>query len=124
MTGPARSTGRDGAGERITVRADGRYLVIPVRDIVSVESEGRTVRIHAAGRAVIARVRLGEIEARLPRQRFVRLHRCHLAHRDHIVELSPKSHGDMHARLSDGRVVTVSRTRRAAVMRSLVGGAG
>jgi DNA-binding LytR/AlgR family response regulator len=54
---------------------------VPLDDILYVESEGRYAMLHTvAGRKFAIRIPLGDLEARLPADRFARIHRGYLIH--------------------------------------------
>ena len=78
----------------------------PVRD-----RRPRYVRLHAGRREFLLRETLAGLE-RLDPEQFVRIHRSAIVQVDRIRELHPASHGDMDVLLTDGTVLTLSRTWR------------
>jgi two-component system LytT family response regulator len=108
------------AGRRQLVVKDGsRTHVIAEADIVWVEAEDYYVGIHANGRRVLARESLKTIEERLDREIFARVHRSAIVNTRCITAIEPVASGDQRLVLTDGTVLRVSRTYRAALMRRL-----
>ena len=65
--------------EYISVKADYKVSLIKISDIVYLESEGEYVRIHLADRTAITTLfRLKNMEASLPADRFMRVHRSYI----------------------------------------------
>ena len=101
----------DGAAAgRLLVRAGDRLVALAVDDIVWVEAEGNYARLHTAGRPFLAGVGIGEVEARLPKDRFVRVHRSALVALDAVRQLESDGSGGYEALLEGGHRVRVSRT--------------
>src|SRR5688500_12713205 len=63
--------------DRLFLRLDGARAFVRVGDVVAVRAAGDDSLVHLAGRAAPARTpkSIGEWEARLPEQSFVRVHR-------------------------------------------------
>lgn len=65
--------------EFISVKADYKVSLIRIADIVYIESEGEYVRIHLAdGSRVTTLFRIKNMEASLPADSFMRIHRCYI----------------------------------------------
>ncbi|MDO4758748.1 MAG: LytTR family DNA-binding domain-containing protein [Rikenellaceae bacterium] len=65
--------------EYLSVKADYKLLLIRIDEIRFIESEGEYVRIHLAdGRKITTLYRLKNMEARLPADRFMRIHRSYI----------------------------------------------
>ncbi|MEM1117801.1 MAG: response regulator transcription factor, partial [Bacteroidota bacterium] len=64
--------------DRLLVRTGDRLVAVDLGEIVWVEAEGNYARLHTTGRPLLAGVGIGEVEARLPADRFARVHRSAL----------------------------------------------
>jgi len=101
----------------ITLRSGGREIRLPAAEILSASAAGNYVEVrtlsgeHLARMTLIRLINLLESAGADP----VRLHRSHMACRSAIRELVPTGDGDAEARLSDGRVLPVSRGYRGEV---------
>ncbi len=71
--------------EYLPVKADHKVTLIRTGDIVYLESEGEYVRIHLADRTSITTLfRLKNMEAALPPENFMRVHRSYIVNLKHI----------------------------------------
>jgi two-component system, LytTR family, response regulator len=104
---------------QLVVKDGSRTHVIPEADIVWVEAEDYYVGIHAKGRRVLARESLRAIEERLDPDVFARVHRSAIVNTRCIKAIEPVASGDQRLVLTDGTVLRVSRTHRAALLRRL-----
>ena len=110
---------RDGAesvlpSERLAVRADGRTLLLRVREIDWISADDNNVVLHAAGRALRIRETLSSIAERLPTD-FVRVHRSAMVNAARVAEVRPAVHGEYVIVLADGVEVPTGRRFRDAV---------
>lgn len=65
--------------EHISIRADHKVSLIRVRDIIFIESSGEYVRLHLAdGTRIMTLFRIKNIEATLPSDMFMRIHRSYI----------------------------------------------
>ena len=65
--------------EHISIRADHKVSLIKVRDIIYIESAGEYVRLHLAdGTRIMTLFRIKNIEATLPSDMFMRVHRSYI----------------------------------------------
>ncbi|EAP89656.1 MAG: LytTR family transcriptional regulator [Oceanicaulis sp.] len=101
----------------ITLRSGGREIRLPAREILSASAAGNYVEVRTQTGEHLARMTLTRLISLLQSAGAdpVRLHRSHMACRPAIRELVPTGDGDAEARLSDGRILPVSRGFRAAV---------
>ncbi len=85
---------------RIVVRDSGRIHVIRVEDIEWIAASGNYVEIHAGETTCLHRGGLTEIMSRLSPERFVRLQRSLVVHRDKVsvVETVGKGRYQLHMR--------------------------
>jgi DNA-binding LytR/AlgR family response regulator len=99
----------------IAARDQDSVRIVPIEELVSIESDGPVIRLETAGGAVLTlRQRLPEIEQRLDPLRWLRFSKGLLVNRDHITGTRA---GDdrAEATLSTGRQVVVSATRVRAL---------
>jgi two-component system LytT family response regulator len=102
--------------ERLLVEGEKGLEALPLRAILRLESDGKLVRVHTEKGVFELRRALKDLEARLPIQRFVRVHRSTLVALEAVVRLEPWDHGDGLLILRDGNHCVLSRTHRAAFL--------
>jgi two-component system LytT family response regulator len=105
--------------ECLVVRQWNRVHFVRLEDVDWVEAEDNYVVVHAAGRRYKGRERIADVEARLDRRRFVRIHRSTIVHTARIREVQPLTHGDHAVILRDGTALRVARSRRQALETAL-----
>lgn len=77
--------------ETISFRCEGRTIIVPVSEIVSLESLKDYVRIVTTdGQKRLTLGTLGSFEERLPKE-FIRVHRSFIINLNHIVEIGNQS---------------------------------
>jgi two-component system, LytTR family, response regulator len=106
--------------ERLMIRSPGRVYFVRADEIDWIESEGNYVRIHAGEESHFLRDTLGGMEARLDRQKFVRIHRSTIVNVESIKELQPLFSGDYTVILRGGERLTMSRGHKEKLL-SLIG---
>ncbi len=109
------STPADDAPARLVLRDGSRTLVVPLDDVLWIESAGNYVLLHAADRSYRSRETLAGMAARLDPRRFVRIHRRYLVDVAAVREVRPWSGGDELVVLRDGTRLQASRTFREAL---------
>jgi two-component system LytT family response regulator len=110
-----------GDGSRLVLRQGAGSVVVPLRDVLWIESAGNHVVLHGRGTSWRARGTLARIEATLDGARFVRIHRRFVIDVDALREVRPWSGGDQLAVLEDGAKLPVSRNHRHALAARLAG---
>ena len=108
--GDARALAAAPDAGRLLVRAGDRLVAVALDEIVWVEAEGNYARLHTAGRPLLAGVGIGEVEARLPADRFARVHRSALVALGAVRQLESDGSGGYDALLDGGHRVRISRT--------------
>ncbi len=98
--------------EHLVVKANGKLLVLKVREVLWFEAYGDYIRIHQNGKKFLLREKIGSLEARLDPAQFLRIHRSTIVKLDGLKELTPLTNGDYSTILSDGAQLTLSRTYR------------
>ena len=100
-----------------TVRDEVR-LVSPT-DITHAVLDGELVSVFVGGEALLADVSLSDLERKLPKGRFERVHRRALVNLAHVDRLKPQPSGGYLAVMTDGREVPVSRQAARALRKRL-----
>jgi two-component system LytT family response regulator len=107
--------------DRIPVRVKDNVLLLPVRQIASVVSDGEMLRIATTtGESFTISHRLHALEARLDPRRFLRLGRGTLVNVDLIARVSPMPGGTYLAVLTTGQELPVSRSQSRVLRETLL----
>jgi two-component system LytT family response regulator len=101
--------------DRLAVRAGDRVLFLRIAEFDWIEASGDTVRIHAGRHVYEHRATLTQLEQRLPRERFVRVHRSVIVNVERIAEFQPWFQGDWIIVLVDGTRLQSGKSYRARV---------
>jgi two-component system LytT family response regulator len=101
--------------DRIPIKRNGRVIFVRTADIDWIEADGDVVRLHAGREMHCVRDTLGNIEERLPRDVFVRVHRSIVVNAASIREVQPWFKGDYVLILKDGTQLRSGRSYREAV---------
>ena len=99
--------------DRLVVKAGGTTRFLRVSELDWIEGAGVYVNLHVAGKELLYRTSLTDLESRLDTSRFVRIHRSAIVNIERIVQLEPISHGEFEVVLKDGARLRLSRTYRA-----------
>lgn len=95
------------------VRADRKMVRINFDDITDVESIGDYIRINMGEKAVVTRETIGNIQARLPKNEFIRVHRSFLVAK---VDITSYTHEVIELETKE---IPISRTYREEVLKVL-----
>jgi two-component system LytT family response regulator len=99
--------------DRITIKVDGRHIVIPIATMDWIEAVDDYVRIHVGRTSYLVRGTMQAFERELPT--FLRIHRSALVNADRIREASVTPQGDYRLTLHDGTRLPTGRSYREAV---------
>ncbi len=99
----------------VLVRTDTKILRIAVDSIDWIEAAGNYVELHVGERAHLLRETIGDFEAKLPPDRFARIHRSTIVNLDRVIEFRPTVSGDFSVTLQTGAQLRMSRTYRARI---------
>ena len=113
-----------GGDETLAVHGSGRIRLVRIADIDYLEAQGDYVAIHAAGRALMMRTTLADMEERLRAKGFLRIHRSQIVNKSRVVELKALDNGEYDVILRDGSQLKLSRSYRAALDQLVPGRAG
>lgn len=100
---------------RLPIKRDGSVTFVRTDDIDWLEADGDYVRIHAGKATHMVRDTIAEVTAKLPAERFVRVHRSIVVNTERIREVQPWFKGDYVLILNDGTKLRSGRTYRAVV---------
>jgi two-component system, LytTR family, response regulator len=105
--------------DRLVIKSAGSTRFLRVTEIDWIEAAGVYVNLHVAGKEMLYRASLNELEGRLDPMRFVRIHRSAIVNIESIVQLEPISHGEFGVVLKDGSRPRISRSYRSQVEKRL-----
>jgi LytTr DNA-binding domain len=97
-------------------------LLVRAEEVDWVEAQGNYVALHVGADVRLLRQTLSEMETRLSGHGFIRTHRRALVNRARMQAIIPPELGELGVRLSSGQVVPLSESRRAEVVRLVLGG--
>jgi DNA-binding LytR/AlgR family response regulator len=106
--------------QRLPVRGLTAILLVPIPDIVCITSREKKVFVQMKdGTEHRALQNLTQLEERLIRNKFIRIHGSYVVPTNHITEIMHLGNHEYEVRLSDGRRAPVGRTRIKDLKRSL-----
>lgn len=97
---------------RLIARSRGVMRVIHLEDIDWIGAAGDYAEVHAKGRSYLIDESLASLNARLPAEQFVRIHRSAIIRLDRVAEIRTGDHGDGGLRLRCGTELRISRRFR------------
>lgn len=103
---------RSRKSERLLVRAGGRIQFVPVDTVIWFEARDNYVRLHTPDGTHLIRETIKALGARLPADRFARIHRSTIVNLTKVAELRPLPSGDSDVLLDDGTGLRLSRGYR------------
>jgi hypothetical protein len=105
--------------DRLVFAERGQALIIQLKDIEWVESQGNYQAVRARGVTHLVRRTLDDLEAELPSERFVRIHRRAIVSIGFVQAASALSNGDAVVVMAGGHRLRLSRGRRAGLAAAL-----
>ena len=99
--------------DRITIKVDGKHIVVPIASMDWIEAVDDYVRIHVGRTSYLVRGTMQAFERELPT--FLRIHRSALVNAERIREASITPQGDYRLTLSDGTRLPTGRSYRETV---------
>ncbi|SPF46861.1 DNA-binding response regulator [Candidatus Sulfopaludibacter sp. SbA4] len=97
---------------RLVIRCGGRVCFVRFDELDWLEAAGNYVRMHAGKETYLHRTTMAQMEACLPPEKFVRVHRSSIVNLDRIKELQPLFRGDYAIILRNGQQLTLSKAYR------------
>jgi two-component system LytT family response regulator len=95
---------------RIFVRDGNRILPIPLTSIERIQGTDDYVTICTANKEYLVSIRLSDLEARLARDNFLRIHRSHLINLEHVRSIEPYDAARVEVVMKSGTRIVASRT--------------
>ena len=96
---------------RLFVRVGRAIVPLAVADIAWFEAVGDYIAAHVGDAQHVLHLALSQLEARLDRQHFARIHRAHIVNLDHVLAFRREPGGQFIAELRNGTCLPVSRAR-------------
>ena len=104
---------------RIVVRDGAKVHVIPIEKLDYAEAQDDYVALHSQGKSYLKQQPIGELEAMLDANRFVRIHRSAIVNIERITRIEPLSKDSRVAILAGGARLPVSRAGYARLMAAM-----
>ena len=98
--------------ERLVIRSRGQVEFLRVDQIDWIEASHNHIKIHVGADVHLLRQTIGDIETRLPLDKFLRIHRCLIVNVDRIRRLEACGYGEYLVILQDGKSLSLSRGYR------------
>lgn len=95
--------------DRLLVKKLGKEFIVKVSDIEWLESAGNYVNLHIRGRIYPTRATLTNLVEQISEKGFCRIHRSYAVNLDQIDSITPLNSGDSEVRLSNGKILNLSR---------------
>lgn len=95
--------------------ASGNLEIIPIFDIMYVESEGRGTAVHTAEKAIYTNLPISKLSAELPESDFIEIYKAIYVNISKIKRTLTDT-----LELSDGKVLPMSRRRKKAVLTAVM----
>ena len=111
-TGPTRETNYL---KRLAVKTGGQVFFLNVEEIDWIEAAGNYAGLHVKDKTHLIRETMGDLEARLDPERFLRIHRSTIVNRARIKALKLLPNGEYVLKLHDGTRLPSSRSYRDRV---------
>ena len=105
---------------RFAVKVHGKILFLDPAEIYWIQARDDIARVHLADSAYDVREPLSHLEARLPGNSFLRVHRSVIVNTSHIRAAEPFDQGDQMLILRNGKRLTTGRSYRKVVQEFLL----
>jgi len=107
------------ASDRMVVRSGDRLLFVPFDELEYVRAAANYVRLHLGREVCVVRETISAMESRLPRERFVRIHRSYIVNLAAVRELSHAGGGEYLLALRSGHTLPVGPSYPAVIREAL-----
>ncbi len=104
---------------KISVKVDGRILLLDMDSIQWIEADNQYVKIHTTQKTYLIRDSLNRISEELDEGTFYRCHRSAIININEIREFEPYFKGDFYIYLNSGTKVKLSRSRKEELWKML-----
>ena len=121
--GLTKGGGRDGPAShyatRLFARHRGGIVPVPVQEILRIDATSGGVSLVTSGASFSSDSSLGEVQERLNRKEFIRIHRGHIVNLAHVTKIEKFDERRFLVRLNDGSRLIASR-RGSKLLRELM----
>ena len=100
------------SNHRLIVKADGKIHLLPYQDVIWIEAYDYYIKIHVKNKYFLVRDSLKNMEALLPENLFIRVHKSSIINIGYVSELATTANGENEVVLSSGVQLKVSRNYR------------
>jgi len=97
---------------RLVIKSDGKIYFLPLNEIVWVQAYDYYIRIHTKSKFYLVRDSMKKMEAILPSEKFIRIHKSSIINIEHILELEPYFNGEYMVSMSNNEKLKISRSYR------------
>jgi two-component system, LytTR family, response regulator len=104
---------------RMPVRVGDKLSLLPLRDILWIQSKGDLICLHSQVSDYDCRMTMTEVQTKLDPSDFLRVHRNAIVNLSHVVEFSLPRGGNAFVYLNNGKSLPISRTGRFELRRYL-----
>lgn len=101
--------------DRLAVPAGDRTMIIRLADIDWIQAADNYVSIHVGKKSWLLRETLSALEQRLTPKGFARIHRSTIVNAQRVTELRSLPNGEFAIVLTDGTILRLSKSHRAAL---------
>jgi two-component system LytT family response regulator len=105
--------------DRLAVKDGAKVELVDPAEIDWIGAEGYYAELHLGRRSLLLREPMQDLESRLDRARFVRIHRSTIVNVERVRRIEPVGHGEAAVILADGTRLRASRGRRAELGRMM-----
>ncbi|MEZ5977291.1 MAG: LytTR family DNA-binding domain-containing protein [Planctomycetota bacterium] len=112
-------TDDDGPLDRIVIHRESQVQIVPVDDVRFIQAADQYVEIFTDKGPQLMRESMANLEQRLDKERFMRIHRSYIVAMDQVRLMESRPGGTARVKLVDGRWLPVARTRVPALRRRL-----
>jgi DNA-binding LytR/AlgR family response regulator len=105
---------------RMTVKAGDKIVLVPVRDILWIQSHRNLLQLHLNTVSYEHRMTIKDVYRRLDPEHFLRIHRNALVNLDHVVDFDLPRYGNAFVHLRTGKALPISGAVRLVLRRGLL----
>jgi two-component system, LytTR family, response regulator len=104
---------------RLMVKSASRVFFLKVDEIDWIEAADYYVKLHVGRKSHLLRETMGDMEAKLDPEKFLRIHRSAIVNLDRVKEMHAHFNGEYLVILHDGTELKLSRSRREQLQQML-----
>ncbi len=97
---------------RLVIKSDGKIHFLPLDDIIWIQAFDYYIKVHVKGKFYLVRESLKKMDALLPDDRFLRIHKSSLVNISFIRDLTPHFNNEYIVTLVTGEKLKISRNYR------------